>query len=55
MQQGHFVEDYPDNHEQGLKDGKEFILQMESRRKNPTTMREILHQDKELGEWYDSI
>ncbi len=55
MQQGHFVEDYPDDHEQGLIDGKEFILHMESRRKNSITMQEIMWKDKELGEWYDSI
>ena len=55
MQQGHFVDDYPDDYEEGIKDGKEFILHMESRRKNPVTMREIMWKDKELGEWYDSI
>ena len=55
MQQGHFVDDYPNDYEKGIKDGKEFILQMESRRKNPITMREIMWKDKELGEWYDSI
>ena len=54
INQEHYSESY-DNWEQGIRDGKQFINQMESRRKNPITMREIMWKDKELGEWYDSI
>ena len=54
IQQPHFSDLY-DNWEEGIKDGKEFINHMEERRNNPITMREIMHKDKELGEWYDSI
>ena len=43
------------NYQEGTKEGKQFIDQMESRRTNPITMREIMWKDKELGEWYDSI
>ena len=54
IDQPHFSDLY-DNWEEGLKDGKNFIQHMESRRSNPTTMHDIMHKDKELGEWYDSI
>ena len=54
IDQPHFSDLY-DNWEEGLKDGKNFIQHMESRRTNPTTMHDIMHKDKELGEWYDSI
>ena len=54
INQPHFSDLY-DNWEEGLKDGKEFINHMEARRNNPTTMHDIMHRDKELGEWYDSI
>ena len=43
------------NYQEGTKEGKQFIEQMESRRNNPITMHEIMHKDKELGEWYDKI
>jgi hypothetical protein len=54
IEQPHYTDLY-ENWEQGIKDGKEFIDHMEARRNNPVTMREIMHKDKELGEWYDSI
>jgi hypothetical protein len=48
-------DDQYDDVETGRVKGKEFINEMESRRQNPITMREIMHKDQELGEWYDSI
>tara|TARA_R110000772_G_scaffold94560_1_gene192517 strand:+ start:69 stop:1391 length:1323 start_codon:yes stop_codon:yes gene_type:complete len=48
-------DDQYDDVETGRVKGKEFINDMESRRQNPITMREIMYKDQELGEWYDSI
>jgi hypothetical protein len=50
-----FEEQWPDTYKQGLAKGKARVLQLESIRTQPITMREILSARPEVLEWWDSI
>ena len=49
-----FGEEYSD-WEVGRRKGKQFMLELESRRKSATTMEEIMKKDIELYEWWQAI
>jgi len=50
-----FAEQWPDSFEKGLAKGKARVLQLESIRDNSYTLADILKQDLEIHEWYNSI
>jgi hypothetical protein len=50
-----FAEQWPEEWQAGLIRGKQRVLQLESIRTQPTTLLEILAQDPEIKEWYESI
>ena len=50
-----FQEQWPDSWQQGLVKGKQRVLKLESIRSNPTTMEQILKQDKDIHEWWQGI
>ena len=50
-----FAEQWPDSYQQGLAKGKARVLQLESIRKDSFTLADILQQDPEIHEWYQSI
>ena len=50
-----FEEQWPDTYRAGLTKGKARILKLESIRNQSVTMDEILHQRKEVYDWWQSI
>lgn len=50
-----FAEQWPDTYQAGLVKGKERVLRLENVRKDVYTLRDILSEDKEIVEWYESI
>jgi hypothetical protein len=50
-----FAEQWPMDYQAGLVKGKRRILQLESIRGDTYTLRDILSEDKEIQEWYESI
>ena len=50
-----FAEQWPDTYQPGLVKGKERILRLESIRNDAYTLRDILSEDEEILEWYESI
>jgi len=50
-----FAEQWPDEYQAGLVKGKRRILQLESIRSDSYTLKDILSEDKEIQEWYESI
>ena len=50
-----FQEQWPDQYEQGIIDGKNRMLQLEVIRKDTYTMRDILTSRTDVLEWWDSI
>lgn len=50
-----FEEQWPDDYQQALKRGKQNILRLESIRKSPLTLNDILIQRKEISDWYEQI
>jgi hypothetical protein len=50
-----FAEQWPDEYQAGLVKGKRRILQLESIRGDTYTLRDIVSEDKEIQEWYESI
>ena len=50
-----FSEQWPDTYQAGLAKGKRRILQLEQIRKDTHTLSDILQQDPEIYEWYNSI
>ena len=50
-----FAEQWPDTFEQALAKGKRRVLQLESIRGDTYTLADILQQDPEIYEWYNSI
>lgn len=50
-----FEEQWPDQYHAGLAQGKARLLQLETIRSSPTTMDEILQQDKQIYEWWTDI
>jgi hypothetical protein len=50
-----FEEQWPDTYKQGLAQGKHRVLQLEQIRGDTYTLADILKQDPEIYEWYDSI
>jgi hypothetical protein len=50
-----FAEQWPDTYQAGLAQGKHRVLQLEQIRGDTYTMSDILQQDPEIYEWYDSI
>ena len=50
-----FAEQWPDTYQVGLAQGKQRVLQLEQIRGDTYTLAEILKQDPEIYEWYDSI
>lgn len=50
-----FEEQWPNEYKQAIAKGKRRVLQLESIRTQPITMREILAQRLEVLEWWDSI
>jgi hypothetical protein len=50
-----FAEQWPDEYQAGLVKGKRRILQLESIRSDTYTLKDILGEDKEIQEWYESI
>jgi hypothetical protein len=50
-----FAEQWPMEYQAGLVKGKKRILQLESIRGDTYTLRDILSEDKEILEWYESI
>jgi hypothetical protein len=50
-----FEEQWPDTYRAGLAKGKARILKLESIRNQSVTMDEILHQRKEVYDWWQSI
>jgi len=50
-----FAEQWPDTYQAGLVKGKERVLRLENVRKDVYTLQDILSEDKEIVEWYESI
>ena len=50
-----FAEQWPDTYQAGLVKGKERILRLERVREDAYTLGNILSEDKEILEWYESI
>ena len=50
-----FAEQWPDEYQAGLVKGKRRILQLEAIRGDSYTLRDIVSEDKEILEWYESI
>jgi hypothetical protein len=50
-----FDEQWPDQYQEGWRQGKKRILRLESIRKNPTTMDEILSQRADVHAWWKAI
>ena len=50
-----FAEQWPDSYQQGLAKGKARVLQLENIRGDSYTLADILKQDPEIHEWYNSI
>jgi len=50
-----FAEQWPDSYQQALAKGKRRMLQLESIRGDTYTLADILQQDPEIYEWYNSI
>ena len=50
-----FAEQWPDTYAEGLAKGKARVLQLESIREDKFTLANILEQDPEIYEWYQSI
>jgi hypothetical protein len=50
-----FEEQWPDTYQQGLAQGKRRVLQLEQIRKDTYTLNDILQQDQEIYEWYQTI
>jgi hypothetical protein len=50
-----FAEQWPDTYQEGLRKGKQRILQLEHIRKDNYTLADILSADKDIKEWYESI
>ena len=50
-----FEEQWPDSFKKGLAKGKARVLQLESIRSDSYTLADILKQDLEIHEWYNSI
>jgi hypothetical protein len=50
-----FAEQWPDTYQAGLVKGKRRILQLESIRNDSYTLGDIVGEDKEIQEWYESI
>jgi len=50
-----FAEQWPDTYQAGLAKGKRRILQLEQIRGDTLTLSDILQQDPEIYEWYNSI
>jgi hypothetical protein len=50
-----FAEQWPDTYQAGLAKGKARVLQLEKIRNDSYTLSDILKQDPEIYEWYNSI
>lgn len=50
-----FAEQWPDQYQQGLRAGKSRILHLESIRKDRYTMADILRQERDIYDWWQSI
>jgi hypothetical protein len=50
-----FAEQWPDTYRAGLVKGKQRVLQLEKIRGDTYTLGDILKQDPEIYEWYNSI
>jgi len=50
-----FAEQWPDTYQAGLVNGKRRVLQLERIRNDSYTLKDILGEDKEIQEWYESI
>jgi hypothetical protein len=50
-----FEQQWPDTWQQGLAKGKRRVLQLEQIRKDSHTLADILKQDPEIYEWYNTI
>jgi hypothetical protein len=50
-----FEQQWPDTWQAGLTKGKRRILKLEEIRSDTYTMLDILQQDKEIYEWWNSI
>lgn len=50
-----FAEQWPDSYQQGLAKGKARVLKLEQIRGDTYTLSNILEQDLEIYEWYESI
>jgi hypothetical protein len=50
-----FAEQWPTEYYSGLSKGKARILQLEKIRQAQLTMSDILHNDKEIYDWYNEI
>jgi hypothetical protein len=50
-----FEEQWPDSFQKGLAKGKRRVLQLEQIRGDSYTLADILKQDPEIYEWYNSI
>jgi len=50
-----FAEQWPDSYQAGLVKGKARILTLENIRKDTYTLKDILSEDTEILEWYESI
>jgi hypothetical protein len=50
-----FEEQWPDQYQQGLRKGKARILHLESIRQDRYTMVDILRQDQDIYDWWQSI
>lgn len=50
-----FEEQWPDQYQQGLADGKARMLKLESIRSCPVTLADILSEREEIRKWWDEI
>ena len=50
-----FEEQWPDSYTKGLAKGKRRVLQLEKIRGDTYTLKDILGEDKEIQDWYESI
>jgi hypothetical protein len=50
-----FEEQWPDTYQAGLVKGKRRILQLEHIRNDLYTLKDIISEDNEIQEWYESI
>ena len=50
-----FEEQWPDQYQQGLADGKARVLRLESIRSSTTSFAEIVSEDKEIEEWWHAV